>query len=65
MIVTTAGRNNASVIQIAKGISERYNLRYIDRNKESINNLREKYHSNVLMVGSEKIELHTQESVVK
>lgn len=65
MIVTTAGRNNACVIQTAKEISELYNLRYIDRNKESINNLREKYHSNVLMVGSGKIELHTQESVVK
>ncbi|CAD2072406.1 class I SAM-dependent methyltransferase [Phocicoccus pinnipedialis] len=65
MIITTSGRSNVSVIHEAKRIAERYNASYIHRNKESIKKLLEKYQTNILMVGREKIELHTHSGKVK
>lgn len=65
MIITTACKYNIKIVSIAKEISTSYNLPFVERKKRSIQELFDTYESNVLMVGSEKIELHTSKGTLK
>ncbi|MFE7062319.1 class I SAM-dependent methyltransferase [Sutcliffiella sp. NPDC057660] len=56
MIVTTAGRTNAQMIQTARRVALELNLPYIERNKKSIELLQIKYKTDVLVIGKDKIE---------
>ncbi|TLS35443.1 class I SAM-dependent methyltransferase [Pseudalkalibacillus caeni] len=55
MIITTAGRTKSPLVKKANRLSESYNFPYIERNKLSLAQLKEKYHDDVLVVGKEKI----------
>lgn len=56
MIVTTAGRTNDQMIQIARRVALELNLPYIERNKKSIELLQTQYKTDVLVIGKDRIE---------
>ncbi|MRX55813.1 hypothetical protein GJU41_17765 [Bacillus idriensis] len=58
MIVTTAGRTNPGMIKLAEEISLDLKAEYKARKKRSVDKMKEEYHSDVLVVGQNRLELH-------
>ncbi|WP_191561045.1 class I SAM-dependent methyltransferase [Metabacillus idriensis] len=58
MIVTTAGRTNLMMIKMAEMIAFDLKAEYKPRKKKSVNAMKEAYHSDVLVVGQNRLELH-------
>ncbi|MGO4887671.1 class I SAM-dependent methyltransferase [Anaerobacillus sp. MEB173] len=58
MIVTTAGRTTETMIEKAKQVAKELNLRYINRNENSIKMLQACYHTDVFVVGKERFEIY-------
>ncbi|QOR68953.1 class I SAM-dependent methyltransferase [Cytobacillus suaedae] len=59
MIVTTAGRTDERMISLAKQIAEDLSTTYIERRKSSVEEIQQKYNHDVLVVGKNRLELHT------
>ncbi|KON87502.1 hypothetical protein AF332_12135 [Sporosarcina globispora] len=57
MIITTAGRTNAVMIEKAKQIAEQLGAEYIDRNKRSVGRIQKQVPEDCLVVGKERLEL--------
>lgn len=58
MIVTTAGRTNDEMVDLAKTIAGELEAVYIQRNKRSIANLQKLTGEDILVVGKNRIEIH-------
>lgn len=58
MIVTTAGRTNLMMIKMAEMIAFDLKAEYKPRKKKSVIAMKEAYHSDVLVVGQNRLELH-------
>lgn len=58
MIITTAGRTNEQMIQIAIEIAEKLNIQYEPRNKKSITYMQKTFLDDVLVVGKERLEYY-------
>ncbi|WP_342387278.1 class I SAM-dependent methyltransferase [Salinicoccus bachuensis] len=63
MIVTTGGRTDQQTIMHARSLSEKYNFPYINRSKQSICKLKERYQQDIITVSRKGIAIHplTQE----
>ena len=57
MIVTTSGRYNEHTLQKSKDIAMRYGLDFITRKKRSVKEIKERYNSDVLVVGNDEISI--------
>lgn len=57
-IVTTAGRTNEKLIELAKQIAIELSLPYLNRQKKSVLAMQEKFQSDVLVVSKERLELY-------
>lgn len=57
MIVTTAGRTNAKMIQYAKEVSKEIQGNFVMRNDDSIGDIQRREQQNVLVVGKKRLEL--------
>ncbi|MDX8046235.1 class I SAM-dependent methyltransferase [Gracilibacillus sp. S3-1-1] len=55
MIITTAGRVTTDLIQYANELSFIYQVPYIERKKQSLNQLKSLYQVDILVVGKEKL----------
>jgi 16S rRNA G966 N2-methylase RsmD len=58
MIVTTAGRTNDEMVELAKKTALELNVSFIDRKKRSISKLQEQTNEDVLVVGKNRIEIY-------
>ncbi|MCH1627368.1 class I SAM-dependent methyltransferase [Ferdinandcohnia quinoae] len=58
MIVTTAGRTNVDMIELAKKVSTELGISYIHREKRAIKQMQTDIHEDVLVVGKNRIEIH-------
>ncbi|WP_078546260.1 class I SAM-dependent methyltransferase [Litchfieldia alkalitelluris] len=58
MIVTTAGRTNAQMINRAESIADELNTVYLNRNKQSIIEIQQQYKEDVLVVGKNRLEVY-------
>lgn len=58
MIVTTAGRTNLIMIKMTEEIAFDLKAEYKPRMKKSVKAMKEEYHSDVLVVGQNRLELH-------
>jgi len=58
MIITTAGRTNEQMVQIAKNIAQMLNIEYVPRNKKSIMFMQNTFQNNVLVAGKERLEYY-------
>lgn len=66
MLITSSGRFNQENIGEIKDIARRYNLDYVERKKQSISHLMERYNDDVLVVGNDlSIHLKDEEEVIK
>jgi len=59
MIVTTAGRTNKRMESLAEKVANDFNAEYVFRNKRSINEIKNKYNSDVLVIGKERFEWYS------
>jgi predicted methyltransferase len=59
LIVTTAGRTDQRMINLAKQIAMELNTVYIERRKVSVEEIQQKNNQEVLVVGKNRLELHT------
>jgi 16S rRNA G966 N2-methylase RsmD len=57
MIVTTAGRTNKEMIEKAKQIANELRIRYVTRNKSSVEAIQRQWHDDVLVVGKNRLEI--------
>jgi hypothetical protein len=57
MFVTTAGRTNEDMKQLAKNLANELQSPYIDRNKRSVANLQKLFDDSCIVVGKERLEL--------
>lgn len=58
MIVTTAGRTNTEMIQIAENTARMFNVPYIPRKKRSIKAVQKEVQDDCLVVGKARLELY-------
>lgn len=58
-IVTTAGRTNEVLIESAIQTANELSLPYKKRDKQSVKVMQEQFHSDVLVIGKERLELYT------
>ncbi|PAD68111.1 hypothetical protein CHH83_15400, partial [Bacillus sp. 7586-K] len=58
MIVTTSGRPNKSSIYKAKEIALKLNKPFMNRSKRSVEEMKQYYAQDVLVVGKNRLELH-------
>ena len=59
LIVTTAGRTEQRMMSLANQIAKDLSTAYIDRRKVSVEEIQQKYKDDVLVVGKNRLELHT------
>jgi hypothetical protein len=58
MIVTTSGRPDNQLIQLANEISLELNGTFIKRNKQAVQDMKSAFQDNLLVVGKNRLELH-------
>lgn len=57
MFITTAGRTDDQMIQLAKNMANELNVEYVPRKKQSVSKLQTYKHSDCIVVGKERLEL--------
>ncbi|MGA9288150.1 MAG: class I SAM-dependent methyltransferase [Anaerobacillus sp.] len=62
MIFTTAGRPTESLVKEARRLSDHYDGIYIPRGKRSVQQVIEKYHEPVLIVGFDRLFMYTDDA---
>ena len=58
MIVTTAGRTNETMVELAKKTAVELNIPFYERKKRSIAMIQEQMNEDILVVGKNRIEIH-------
>ncbi|UOQ47697.1 class I SAM-dependent methyltransferase [Gracilibacillus caseinilyticus] len=61
MIITTAGRTTDIFIREAQVLAEQYHFPYVERKGVSVEQLKKRYHTDVLVVGKNRLNLSPQE----
>ncbi|MCA1030393.1 class I SAM-dependent methyltransferase [Bacillus timonensis] len=62
MIVTTAGRTNEEMIELAKDVAKDLHIKYVERKKSSIGEIHRNYIDDILVVGKERYEIHSRDN---
>ena len=62
MIVTTAGRTNKAMTQLAQNIARQLNVPFVDRHKKSIKQMHAEKNSDCIVIGKERFEWHSIQS---
>ena len=58
-IVTTGGRTNDVFVKRAKEIAIELSLRYVNRQKKSVQKLQNEFQANIVVVSKERLELYS------
>ncbi|WP_077618511.1 class I SAM-dependent methyltransferase [Bacillus sinesaloumensis] len=58
MIVTTAGRTNEIMVELAKEVAVELEIPFVDRKKRSVLSIQEQTNEDILVVGKNRFEIH-------